>query len=101
MFVVTNRITVAPENAEAFEQTFGSSMRENLAGVAGLHRATLLRPESDGLPYVSTMEFDSKADFMAWMRSDSFRASHSDADANRLAAQSAVEQHTLIEVVPA
>ncbi len=47
MFVVTNRMIVAPENAEAFERTFSSSMRENLAGVAGLSRATLLRPEAD------------------------------------------------------
>ncbi len=101
MYIVTNRITVSPENAEAFEQTFGASMRDNLAGVQGLTRATLLRPEADGLPYVSTMEFDSKDDFMAWMRSDSFRASHSDKNANSLASQSAVEQHTVIEVVSA
>jgi len=101
VFVVTNRMIVAPENAEAFERTFSSSMRENLAGVAGLSRATLLRPEADGLPYVSTMEFDSKDDFLAWMRSDSFRASHANTDRNRLATQSAIEQHTLIEAVPA
>ncbi|WP_460775309.1 antibiotic biosynthesis monooxygenase family protein [Microbacterium sp. GXF7504] len=101
MFIVTNRITVAPENAAAFEETFSASMRDHLGGVPGLQRATLLRPEADGLPYVSTMEFDSKDAFMGWMRSDSFRNSHANADANRLASQSAIEQHTLIEVVPA
>lgn len=101
MFVVTNRITVTPENAAAFEETFGASMRDNLGGVAGLTRATLQRPEAPGLPYVSTMEFGSRDEFLAWMRSDSFRASHSDSDANKLAAQSAIEQHTVIEVVEA
>jgi len=101
VFIVTNRITVTPENAAAFEETFSASMRDNLGGVPGLHRATLQRPEADGLPYVSTMEFDSKEAFLGWMRSDSFRNSHSNREANSLAAASAIEQHTVIEVVTA
>lgn len=99
MFIVTNRITVEPDNAAQFEEVFAASMRDTLVGVAGLHRSTLQRPEAPGLPYVSTMEFDSRDDFMTWMRSDSFRASHSNAEANKLAAASAIEQHTVIEVV--
>jgi heme-degrading monooxygenase HmoA len=101
MYVVTNRITVAPENAEKFEEVFTASMRDTLGGVAGLQRSTLQRPAADGLPYVSTMEFDSRDDFIAWMRSDSFRASHSNSEANSLASASAIEQHTVIEVVSA
>ncbi len=101
MFVVTNRITVAPENAAAFEETFSASMRDHLDGVPGLTRATLQRPEAPGLPYVSTMEFGSREEFVAWMRSDSFRASHADKDANSLAAASAIEQHSIIESVTA
>lgn len=96
MFMFTNRIDVT-ENAEAFEKAFAESMRTTLKGVPGLNRATLLRPEADGLPYVSTMEFDSKEDFLAWLKSDSFRASHSDKQAPGMQAPSAVEQYTLIE----
>ncbi len=96
MFMFTNRIDVT-ENAEAFEKAFAESMRTTLKGVPGLNRATLLRPEADGLPHVSTMEFDSKEDFLAWLKSDSFRASHSDKQAPGMQAPSAVEQYTLIE----
>ena len=96
MFVVTNRITVAPENAAAFEETFSASMRDHLDGVPGLTRATLQRPEAPGLPYVSTMEFGSREEFVAWMRSDSFRASHSDPAAAGMQSSSKVEQHTLL-----
>jgi heme-degrading monooxygenase HmoA len=98
MYVVHNRIS-SPEN-EAFEETFASAMRSTLAGVPGLVRSTLMRPEA-GQPYVSTMEFDSKESFMAWMRSDSFRASHSNADAPGMDAPSAIEAYTVIEDVRA
>ncbi|MDH3046589.1 antibiotic biosynthesis monooxygenase family protein [Gordonia alkanivorans] len=100
MFVITNRIDVT-ENAKAFEKAFSDSMRTTLKGVPGLHRATLMRPEAEGLPYVSTMEFDAKDDFLAWLKSDSFRASHSDDQAPGMQAPSAVEQHTLIETFTA
>ena len=97
MFIVSNRIEAAADEAEAFEKVFIDSMRTTLAGVTGLHRVTLQRPERDGLPYISTMEFDSKADFQAWLKSDSFKASHSDEQAPGMQAPSAVEMHTLIE----
>ena len=97
VYVITNRIEVPAETAEAFEKVFVDSMRETLDGVPGLNRTTLLRPAADGLPYLSTMEFDSKDDFLAWLRSDSFKAAHSDDQAPGMQAPSAVEQHTLIE----
>jgi heme-degrading monooxygenase HmoA len=81
MYIVTNRITVAADIAEAFEETFATSMRDTLKGVPGLQRATLQRPEVDGHPYISTMDFDTKDHFLAWLKSDSFKASHSNASA--------------------
>ena len=98
MYTISNRIDVPVETREAFEMAFIDSMRDTLAGVPGLHRSTLMRPERDGLPYVSTMEFDSRSDFIAWIRSDSFKASHSDEQAPGMQAPNAIEQHTLIEV---
>ncbi|ALD63101.1 antibiotic biosynthesis monooxygenase [Arthrobacter sp. LS16] len=99
MFVVTNRIDVTEDTAQSFEAAFTDSMRSTLSGVPGLKRTTLMRPEADGLPYVSTMEFESRADFLEWLKSDSFKASHSDKQAPGMQAPSTVEQHTLIEVI--
>lgn len=97
LFIVSNRIEVEPDRAEAFEQVFVDSMRTTLDGVPGLHRVTLQRPGRPGLPYVSTMEFDSAADFQGWLKSDSFKKAHSDDQAEGMQAPSAVEMHTLIE----
>lgn len=99
MFIVSNRIDVTTEQAEAFERVFLDSMRTTLKGVDGLNRVTLQRPERTGLPYISTMEFDSADGFKAWMRSDSFRKAHSDDRAAGMQAPSAVEMHTLIEEI--
>ncbi len=101
LYVIMNRITVPAGTAEAFETAFIDSMRTTLSGVPGLHRTTLMRPAGPNLPYVSTMEFDSKDDFMAWMKSDSFRAAHSDEQAPGMQAPSAVESYDLIEDITA
>ncbi len=49
---------------------------EHLKNVPGLLRTSLQRPTKPEQPYVSTMEWENQAAFMAWMKSDSFRASH-------------------------
>ncbi|MDO5682510.1 MAG: antibiotic biosynthesis monooxygenase family protein [Propionibacteriaceae bacterium] len=97
VFIVSNRIEVEADRAELFEKVFIDSMRTTLEGVPGLHRVTLQKPARPGLPYISTMEFDSPADFQAWLSSDSFKASHSDDQAEGMQAPNAVELHTLIE----
>ena len=75
MYVVYNRLPVPAEHAQAFENMFNASF-EHLKGVPGLLRTTLQRPTKPEQPYISTMEWASQADFMTWMQSDSFRASH-------------------------
>lgn len=76
MYIVTNRIDVPAERAEAFETRFIGNMRNNLPRVAGLSRATLDRPVDAGVPYKVTMEFEAESDFEAWKSSEAFRASH-------------------------
>lgn len=76
MYVVTNRITVPAERAQAFEERFIGNMRNNLPNVAGLARATLDRPVDPAAPYKVTMEFATEADFESWRDSEAFRASH-------------------------
>lgn len=97
MYIVMNRIDVGPDQAEGFETHFAASMRSTLNGVPGLRRTSLLRPVGPNQPYLSTMEFDSQDDFLAWMRSDSFRAAHANVDAPGMQAPSGVEQYTAIE----
>ncbi|MGD9701448.1 MAG: antibiotic biosynthesis monooxygenase [Acidimicrobiia bacterium] len=96
MYVIHNRIDVPADTAEAFERVFVDSMR-NLDGVPGLHRSTLLKPAAEGQPYVSTMEFETKDAFLAWLQSDSFKASHADAQAPGMRAPSAIESFTVLE----
>jgi heme-degrading monooxygenase HmoA len=76
MYIVHNRINVPADQAEQFEQHFSASMASNLEGVAGLVRTTLLKPTKEDQPWVSTMEFATKEDFMGWLGSDSFKAAH-------------------------
>lgn len=96
MYIVHNRIDVAAGDAEGFEQAFTTSMNTTLAGVPGLARATLLKPTSEGQPWVSTMEFASKDDFLAWMRSDSFKAAHANVDAPGMQAPSGIESFDVV-----
>ncbi len=97
MFVVHNRIAPPVEAAGAFEEAFVASMRASLSGVPGLIRTTLMRPAQKDQPYVSTMEFDSRESFTAWMKSDSFKTAHSDAQAPGMQAPSSIESFTVIE----
>ncbi|MFN8168596.1 MAG: antibiotic biosynthesis monooxygenase [Candidatus Nanopelagicales bacterium] len=75
MYVVVNRIQVAPGRGEEFAASFAESM-SHLDGVPGLRRSTLLAPATPDGEYLSTMEFDSPEHFQAWRRSDSFAQAH-------------------------
>jgi len=96
MYVVVNTLEITPETAEAFEKAFIDSMA-HLEGVPGLGRSTLMRPEGASNTYLSTMEFDSRESFMAWLKSDSFKASHSDGQAPGMQAPNAVASYTVIK----
>ena len=101
MFVVHNRINPSAENTDAFEKSFVASMRATLEGVPGLVRSTLMKPAGGDQPYVSTMEFDSRDSFLAWMKSDSFKAAHASVDAPGMQMPSSIESFTVIEDVRA
>jgi heme oxygenase (mycobilin-producing) len=99
LYVVHNRIDVAVEDAEAFEAAFVTNMRETLRGVPGLVRSMLMRPATDGQPYVATMEFASEDDFVAWTRSDAFKAAHANTRTPGVRAPSGIEAFTIVEEV--
>jgi heme-degrading monooxygenase HmoA len=76
MHVVVNRITAAEGKDQEFEDGFAQSMRDTLTGVPGLVRASLLKPKEPTDPYLSTMEFIDQESFLAWVKSEAFRAAH-------------------------
>lgn len=92
MFVATNRLFVPADQVAEFERHFTANMREYLPGVPGLRRSTLLRPTAPDQPYVSVNEFDTEADFRAWVASPGFREAHGRiAGASRHVSGNAVE----------
>lgn len=75
MIIVSNRIPVNPDYAEAFETIFEE--RASLVdGMKGFIAFQLLRPTKSGDPYVVMTFWESKADFQAWTQSDEFKEGH-------------------------
>lgn len=75
MIVVSNRIPVNPEHAEAFEERFKD--RAGLVdGMDGFIAYQLLRPTEEGHPYIVKTWWESQAHFTAWTESDSFQQGH-------------------------
>jgi heme-degrading monooxygenase HmoA len=94
MYVVVNRITVEPAHSDEFAAIFADSM-SHLEGVPGLRRSTLLAPSSPEGTFMSTMEFDSREDFQAWVKSESFARSHAAVVGNETITDNEVETYDL------
>ena len=75
MITVANRLYVSPEYAEAFEEVFRT--RAKLVDrMPGFVSNQILRPVNDGDPYVVFTVWNSREDFMNWVRSDEFIKGH-------------------------
>ncbi len=75
MFCVMNRVPVAAEWREAFEERFRQRAGQ-VERQAGFVRLAVLRPTSEGTPYVvQTLWQDQKA-FEAWIGSEDFKQAH-------------------------
>lgn len=75
MITVANRIYVRPEYAEAFETRFRE--RAGLVDkMPGFISNQVLRPVNDGEPYVVLTLWESREDFLNWVRSDAFTKGH-------------------------
>ena len=75
MITVANRIYVKPEYAEDFEQRFRE--RAGLVDkMPGFISNQVLRPVNDGDPYVVFTLWNSREDFLNWVRSDDFVKGH-------------------------
>ncbi len=75
MIVTCNRIPVNPKYATEFEARFG--VRANLVDeMPGFVSFQLLRPLSEGDPYIVMTSWESEADFKAWTELPAFREGH-------------------------
>ena len=75
MITVANRIYVKPEYADAFEQRFRD--RAGLVDkMPGFISNYVLRPVNEGEPYVVFTFWNSRQDFLNWVRSDEFVKGH-------------------------
>ena len=75
MITVANRIYVTHEYAEAFEQRFRE--RAGLVDqMPGFISNQVLRPVNEGDPYVVFTIWNSRHDFLNWVRSDAFVKGH-------------------------
>lgn len=75
MITVANRIYVKSEFAEAFEQRFRE--RAGLVDqMPGFVSNQVLRPVNEGDPYVVFTTWNSRQDFLNWVRSDAFVKGH-------------------------
>ena len=75
MITVANRIYVNQEFRDAFEQRFRdrAGLVDKMPGFISNH---VLRPVNEGDPYVVFTLWDSRQDFLNWVRSDAFVKGH-------------------------
>ncbi|MBD0369659.1 MAG: antibiotic biosynthesis monooxygenase [Pyrinomonadaceae bacterium] len=75
MITVANRIYVNKEYAERFEERFRE--RAGLVDkMPGFISNQVLRPVNEGDPYIVFTIWQSRADFLNWVRSDAFVKGH-------------------------
>ncbi|MDH3637819.1 MAG: antibiotic biosynthesis monooxygenase [Gammaproteobacteria bacterium] len=96
MYVVTNRIPVDTRWAAKFEARF-----QNRAGQIdkqpGLIRMQVLKPKTEGAPYLVSTAWENEAAFRNWVGSDDFKAAHANPlPAEAFSGESEMEQHEVI-----
>lgn len=75
MITVANRIFVAPEYAEAFEERF-RNRAQLVDGMPGFISNQVLRPVNEGDPYIVFTLWESRKHFEAWIKSEEFAKGH-------------------------
>src|ERR1051325_2772542 len=75
MITVANRIYVAKEYADAFEQSFRDRARV-VDQMLVLFSTQFMLPVNEGDPYVVFTILNSRQDFLNWVRSDAFLKGH-------------------------
>lgn len=99
MITVANRIYVKQEYAEAFEQRFRE--RAGLVDkMPGFISNYVLRPVNEGEPYVVFTFWNSRQDFLNWVRSDEFVKGHAQSGTlpkDAFSKSNVIEMHEVIQ----
>ena len=98
MITVANRIFVAPEYAEAFEERFRNRAKL-VDGMPGFIFNQVLRPVNEGDPYIVLTLWESREHFEAWIRSDEFVKGHAKSGTLPKAAFTAPNKLEIHEVI--
>ena len=99
MITVANRIYVNREYAEAFEQRFRERARL-VDQMPGFISNLILRPVNESDPYVVFTIWNSRQDFLDWVRSDAFVKGHAQSGSLRKEAFSqsnVLEMHEVVQ----
>lgn len=75
MFVVMNRFFVKPEFAAQFEARVQNRPRQ-VDQQPGFRRVQLLRPSNPDDPYIVLTVWETREQFEAWVKADTFTARH-------------------------
>jgi len=75
MFIVANRVPVAPGWEETFEERFRQRAGQ-IDKQPGFVRMQILKPDSEDTPYIVLTTWQDKASFAAWVRSEDFKLAH-------------------------
>lgn len=96
MFVVANRVPVAPGWEEEFEQRFYKRAGQ-IDKQTGFIRMQVLKPVSEGAPYIVLTTWESREAFEAWVGSDDFKLAHSNPmPKDAFSGEGGFEQHEVI-----
>jgi heme-degrading monooxygenase HmoA len=75
MFIVANRIPVALDWQDEFENRFRLRV-EQMDQLPGFVSMQILKPESEGAPYVVLTSWLDENAFQAWIKSEDFKQAH-------------------------
>ena len=75
MHVVTNRVPVAPQWRDKFEERFRQRAGQ-VEKQAGFLRMDVMRPETEDSPYLVMTVWENEQAFRAWVGSEDFKLAH-------------------------
>ena len=96
MYVVTNRVPVATDYRDQFEERF-----RNRAGQVdkqpGFVRMEVMRPQDDESPYLVMTVWENEDAFIAWVDSEDFKIAHQNPlPKEAYAGSGQMEQHEIV-----
>lgn len=96
MFIVANRVPVADDYQEMFEERFRARAGQ-IEKQAGFVRMQVLKPAKPGLPYIVLTTWQDKAAFEHWVGSEDFRTAHANPmPKEAFSGEGAIEMHEVI-----